>query len=94
MEEGCLNARVILEEIKTKGYSGGITTLRVFMKPFRPTVISKTTVRFETDPGYQAQVDWGRFTVDWHGKPKRLYAFVMVLGYSRMMYLEFTKTRS
>ncbi len=91
MEEGCLNARVILEEIKAKGYTGGITTLRVFMKPFRPTVISKTTVRFETDPGYQAQVDWGRFTVDWHGKQKRLYAFVMVLSYSRMMYLEFTE---
>jgi transposase len=50
MEDGCLNARVILEEIKAKGYTGGITTLRVFMKPFRPAVISKTTVRFETDP--------------------------------------------
>jgi transposase len=72
MEEGCLNARVIFEEIKAKGYTGGITTLRVFMKPFRPTVINKTTVRFETAPGYQAQVDWGRFTVEWHGKEKRL----------------------
>jgi transposase len=91
MEEGCLNARVILEEIKAKGYSGGITTLRMFMKPFRPSVTSKVTVRFETDPGYQAQVDWGRFTVVWQGKEKRLYAFVMVLGYSRLMYLEFTE---
>ncbi|MFC4766976.1 IS21 family transposase [Effusibacillus consociatus] len=91
MEEGCLNARVILEEIKAKGYTGGITTLRLFMKPLRPTVIDKATVRFETNPGYQAQVDWGRFTVDWHGKEKRIYAFVMVLGYSRMMYLEFTE---
>lgn len=30
MEEGCLNTRGILEEIKAKGYTGGITTLRLF----------------------------------------------------------------
>ncbi|MBA4544728.1 IS21 family transposase [Thermoactinomyces daqus] len=47
--------------------------------------------RFETPPGNQAQVDWGQFTVNWGGKKKRIYAFVMVLGYSRMMYLEFTE---
>nr|WP_232345193.1 DDE-type integrase/transposase/recombinase [Paenactinomyces guangxiensis] len=41
--------------------------------------------------GKQAQVDWGQFTVNWNGKKKRIYAFVMVLGYSRMMYLEFTE---
>jgi transposase len=91
MEEGCINAAVIFEEIKAKGYTGGTTQLREFMKPLRPTVISKATARYETPPGYQAQVDWGRFVVDWKGNPKRLYAFVMVLGYSRMMYLEFTE---
>ncbi|MBH8609450.1 DDE-type integrase/transposase/recombinase, partial [Thermoactinomyces sp. CICC 10521] len=47
--------------------------------------------RFETPPGNQAQVDWGQFTVNWGGKKKRIYAFVMVLGYSRMMYLEFAE---
>lgn len=91
MEEGCINAMVILEEIQAQGYSGGITQLREFMKPLRPTVIQKATVRYETPPGYQAQLDWGKFTVDWNGRSKRLYAFVMVLGYSRMIYLEFTE---
>lgn len=91
MEEGCLNANVIFDEIKAQGYTGRKTILRSFMQPLRPSVLSKATVRFETSPGYQAQVDWGRFRVDGNGEPKRLYAFVMVLGYSRMMYVEFTE---
>jgi hypothetical protein len=81
MEEGCLNANVIFDEIKAQGYTGGKTILRTFMQPLRPAVLTKATVRFETSPGHQAQVDWGRFRVDWNGEPKRLYAFVMVLGY-------------
>ena len=91
MGEGCLNAVVLFDEIKTQGYRGSLTTLRNFMRPLRPEMQSKVTERFETPPGRQAQVDWGQFIVDWHGKKKRLYAFVMVLGYSRMMYVEFTE---
>lgn len=83
MEEGCLNASVILDEIREKGYTGSSTILRVFMQPLRPTVQSKATERFETKPGEQSQVDWGHFRVDQDGRMKRLYAFVMVLGYSR-----------
>lgn len=50
-------------------------------------------IRYETEPGQQAQVDWGEFqgftaTVD--GKERQLYAFFMILGYSRMRYVEFT----
>ncbi|WP_278342890.1 helix-turn-helix domain-containing protein [Parageobacillus thermoglucosidasius] len=77
MEEGCLNANVIFDEIKAQGYTGRKTILRSFMQPLRPSVLSKATVRFETSPGYQAQVDWGRFRVDWNGEPKRLYVDVM-----------------
>jgi len=64
MQEGCLNANVIFDEIRAKGYTGRKTILRSFMQPLRPTAIPKATVRFETPPGYQAQVDWGRFQVD------------------------------
>lgn len=91
MEEGCLNANVLYDEIVAKGYTGGTTLLRLFMQPLRPAVIEKATFRFETPPGYQAQMDWGRFYVKWEGKEKRIYAFVVVLGYSRTMYLEFTE---
>ena len=91
MEEGCLNAMVLYDEIKAMGYTGKTTILRNFMQPLRPTVVAKATERFETPPGKQAQVDWGHFSVDWNGKKKRLFAFVMVLGYSRTMYVEFTE---
>lgn len=91
MEEGCYNGVVLFDEIKEQGYQGSLSTLRNFMRPLRPVIQSKVTERFETPPGRQAQVDWGQFIVDWNGKKKRLYAFVMVLGYSRMMYVEFTE---
>jgi transposase len=91
MAEGCLNARVMLDEIRERGYTGSITILRIFMQPLRPAVQSKATERFETQPGQQAQVDWGHFRVDQEGCFKRLYAFVKVLGYSRAMYVEFTE---
>jgi len=48
-------------------------------------------VRFETEPGQQAQVDWGHFGfINHYGKRRRLYLFVMTLGWSRAMYMEFT----
>ena len=48
-------------------------------------------MRFETEPGEQAQVDWGHFGfIEHHGRQRRLYAFVMTLGWSRAMYVEFT----
>ncbi|MDQ6420480.1 IS21 family transposase [Paenibacillus sp. LHD-117] len=91
MAEGCLNARVMLDEIRERGYIGSITILRIFMQPLRPVVQSKATERFETQPGQQAQVDWGHFRIEHDGSFKRLYAFVKVLGYSRAMYVEFTE---
>lgn len=41
MAEGCLNARVILDEIRERGYTGSITILRIFMQPLRPAVQAK-----------------------------------------------------
>jgi len=65
--------------------------VRAFLQPYRPQAQPRATVRFETEPGEQAQVDWGHFgSIDYHGRRRRLYAFVMTLGWSRAMYLEFT----
>ena len=47
--------------------------------------------RYETDPGKQSQVDFGEFEyIDIDGKKRKLYAFSMIPGYSRMRYAEFT----
>lgn len=76
------------------GYAGSVSTLRRHLHSLRPEQErqKKLTVRFETPPGKQAQVDWGycgRFA-DAQGSPVPVYAFVMVLGFSRMLYVEFT----
>lgn len=92
MNEGCVNAIVLFDEIVEKGYQGKLTILRDFMKPHREKLLSKASIRYETPPGKQAQVDWGEFLAHQiDGKLKKLYAFIMVLGHSRDYYLEFTE---
>ena len=52
-------------------------------------------MRFETEPGQQAQVDWGCFgTMDYEGRQRQVYGFVMTLCWSRAMYVEFTVSGS
>jgi len=91
LDEGVWNARKLYTEIKTRGYTGSETRVRAWVHPLRKARSSQATVRFETEPGEQAQVDWGHFgTLQHQGRQKRLYAFVMTLSWSRAMYLEFT----
>lgn len=84
----------LLEEIRPMGYAGGIDVLRRFLTPLRRerALRAKATVRFETPPGHQAQADWahcGRFR-DTQGHEVAVACFTMVLGFSRMLYAEFT----
>jgi|MudIll2142460700_1097286.scaffolds.fasta_scaffold06570_3 transposase len=91
MAEGVFNAPKLLREIRLLGYQGGITQLRMFLQPFRQPKSAGVTVRFETEPGEQAQVDWAHFGFIVHeGRRRPLYAFLMTLGWSRAMYVEFT----
>lgn len=89
--EGVLNGRKLYQEIVARGYPGKERQVRAFVQAFRQTHPAQASVRFETEPGQQAQVDWGSFgLIEHQDKRQRLYAFVMTLGWSRMMYLEFT----
>lgn len=87
---GLTNQR-ILREIKERGYTGSRSILSEFTIPLRKQSTNEAVVRFETMPGEQSQVDWSVFgTIEEHGVKKRLYCFCMVLGFSRMIYIEFT----
>jgi len=80
---------VIYEEIKEMGYEGKIRIIQMFLKKLYESYFPKKDeeiIRFETKPGYQAQCDW---TVLRGGK-NPLYAFVVILGYSRFTYVEIT----
>lgn len=89
LQQGVFNCSVLLRELRERGYTGSYTVLKDYVKPLRLRNQPDLTMRFETKPGEQAQVDWG--TVKYQtpdGQERRLYAFAMVLGWSRAMYLE------
>ena len=85
-----LTAPQLLDEIHKQGYAGGITILKDYLQEIRPPRVNAfLTLNFA--PGECAQVDWascGDISVGCH--TRRLSCFVMVLSYSRLLYLEFT----
>jgi transposase len=91
-----LSAVRLLEEIRPMGYTGSVVTLRRFLATLKPqrAALEKLTVRFETPPGQQAQADWaycGRHPVA-QGPAVSVYVFVMVLSFSRMLFVAFTRS--
>jgi transposase len=80
-----LTAVRLFDELKAAGYTGGITRLRDYVAQVRPRPAPEPLVRFETEPGHQAQVDFAEFTFPW-GKR---HALLLVLGYSRLLWLRF-----
>ena len=85
-----LSAVRLFEEIRERGYLGGYTIVKDFVRPLKRYRALAAVVRFVTAPGVQSQVDFGSFgTLDEDGARHRLYGFSMVLGYSRCRYVEF-----
>ena len=67
------------------------SALRILEKLRKMDLNEKATVRFETMPGKQGQMDWGFFEdhlVYEDGKWKKLSCFLMILGCSRIRYIE------
>jgi len=80
----------IFQKIREEGYQGGITILKDYVLKIRPRK-TKAFLTLSFAPGECAQVDWGQFgTVTVGSTRRKLSFFVMVLCYSRMMYVEFT----
>jgi transposase len=91
LEEGPYTAARLYREIKDMGFDGGKTIVKDFVQKVRPEKGIPAVLRYETKPGVQAQVDWAEMgTVEVDGKVKKLFCFNMILGYSRMRYVEFT----
>jgi transposase len=80
-----LTAIRLLEEIRAAGYTGGYTQLKAYVRQVRPRPPEEPLIRFETPPGKQGQVDLAHFRLPWG----RRYALLVVLGYSRLLWLRF-----
>ena len=86
-----LSAIRILEKIRKQGYDGGYTILKEYCYTVRKDRRIPAVYRYEPDPGKQSQVDFGDFgRTEIDGTSRKLYAFSMILGFSRMRYAEFT----
>lgn len=97
LAEAPYSAVRIQEIITEHGFDGKYTIVKEYVRGRKKDLNKQATVRFETMPGLQGQVDWAHFpnhrvTVD--GREHKLYCFLMILGYSRMRYIEFVTDMS
>lgn len=83
LAEGVWNAKVILRELQERGYRGGISILKDYMRPKRVLREGRSTVRFETEPGRQLQSDWGEQKTRVGGCEVVVFFLVNTLSYSR-----------
>ena len=85
-----LTAARLYEMARQRGYPGGPSQFRTRISELRPRKQPEAYLRLKTLPGEQAQVDWGSFGHIQIGKARRpLMAFVMVLSWSRQIFLRF-----
>src|SRR5829696_6580984 len=84
------SAQQIFQRLRESGYTGGYTILKDLIRLLRPPATTAyLTLHFL--PGQCAQVDWG--SAGWiqvGSVRRRVSFFVMVLAFSRRLYVEFT----
>jgi transposase len=85
-----LSAARLYQMVRERGYSGSPGHFRAIVAKHRPRRPAEAYLRLRTLPGEQAQVDWAYFGKHPISNTLRsLWAFVMVLSYSRMLFVRF-----
>jgi transposase len=85
-----LSAARLYEMVAERGYGGSPHHFRHRVARYRPRREAEAYLRLRTLPGEQAQMDWAHFGKLSVGRAQRpLMAFVMVLSYSRHLFLRF-----
>jgi transposase len=88
------SAQQIFQRLQEEGFEGGYSIVKAYVRQVRPRHRPAfLTLAFA--PGETAQVDWGEYGSVAVGESRRkLSFFVMVLCYSRLMYVEFTLSQT
>jgi transposase len=84
------NADVVRQELLAeKGIRLSLRTIEREVAPLRRQLEAeaRATIRFETPPGKQLQIDFGERRVPIGGESVKVYLFVATLGYSRRVYV-------
>jgi len=84
-----LTAKRLYKEIRKQGYGGSYRTVRRYVAQLKAQMPQRVYMPYETDPGEQAQVDWGHEEWVHNGVKLKVYSFVYVLSHSRMRYVEY-----
>jgi transposase len=88
------SAQQIFQQLREEGYRGGATNVRDYVRHIRPTKLP-VYLKLHFAPAEAAQIDWGTFgTVAVGNTRRRLSFFLMVLCFSRRMFLEFTVSQT
>ncbi len=88
-EDAGYSAAWIYHRLKPMGYTGGYAVVMRHVRHWKTQFHRVAYLRFETEPGLQAQVDFGEFAITLpDGRVRKVYCFAMILGYSRMLYCE------
>lgn len=92
---GC-SAMGVYKFIVKKGYAGKYSILANYVREHKDAETKKATIRFETNPGLQGQVDWKEEMklTNKSGDIISVNFFIVVLGYSRYKYIELTSDRA
>lgn len=82
----------IYDRLSHMGFAGSYEIVKRKVRELKEERQRIAYMRFETEPGCQAQVDFGEFQIEQaDGDVERYYLFAMILGYSRKMYAEFVE---
>ena len=85
-----LTASRLHDMVCERGYAGQASHFRYLVSTMRPRPPAEAFLRLRTLPGEQMQCDWGHFDHLQIGRARRpLMGFVMVLSYSRRIFLRF-----
>ena len=87
---GVRNGDVLRQELAERGIEVSLRTIERCIKPIREEVVAldRASVRFETAPGQQMQIDFGEKWVDIGGERAKAFVFVATLGYSRRSFVQ------
>jgi len=88
------SAQQIYQRLREEGFEGGFTILKDYVHKVRP-VRREAFLKLSFAPGECAQLDWGEYgSIGVGSTRRRLSFFIMVLCYSRLMYVEFTVSQT
>lgn len=92
MEDMDYKATWIYDNLRPMGFAGSYEIVKRAVHGIKVKRQQIAYMRFETEPGCQAQVDFGEFQIEEaSGAIRKMYLFAMILGYSRRMYAEFVE---